>query len=173
MHAIHSIRDRRDTTSRKVSQVMLLPKKRPIGGNMIREIDCMLVLAAFMFAGCCHGSANTTTSGTSVLNFETPNIFLYTYESPELTPIAKESGIAVTASGPRGIYKQYVITGCGSISYGIRRIVVSDNAIGIDGTTITNLPVGGARNAILMKDGTIKLDAFFPFEDPRYHPTKP
>ena len=173
MHAIHSILDQWNTTRRKVSQVMLLPKKRPIKGNMIREIGCMLVLAAFMFAGCCQGSANSTTSGTSILNFETPNILLHTYESPELTPIAKESGIAVKESGRIGVYKQHIITGCGSISYGIRRIVVSDNAICIDGTTITNFAERGARNAILMKDGTIKLDAFVPFEDPRYHPTKP
>ena len=137
---------------------------------MIRKMD-WLVLGAIMLAGCCHGSTNTMTSRTSLLNFETPNILLHTYESPELKPIAQDSGIAVTASGPRGPYHEYVITGSGSILYGIRRIIVSDNAISIDGTTITNLPVG-ARNAILNKDGTITLNAFFPFEGV-YHPPKP
>jgi len=137
-------------------------------------MNVLLVLGVVvaLFSGC-SGSKDRTSAETSVLEFKTPNILLFTYESPALVPTPNGSTIEVRAqSRPKTTYPDIVIIGVGAVDYGARRIVVQEDSISVDGGTIPSLPKG-TRNAVLMKDGTIKLDAFFPFESRTYPSRQP
>jgi len=127
----------------------------------------LLLVGASMAEGC----ANPR--GTCV-SFVVPRIYLHTYEPfHAVEALLHSEELTIERGGPfqKG-EAHFVILGTGTLRWGSRVVKVGKDGIEFDGTVIDSRSTG-ARNALLLKDGTIEKDAFIPFEPWwGYHPSR-